>query len=141
VASIRVNGHELVPDQFRGYWVAALAPADGRVLGIRKFDTHQTVAESERLAAYVEGLPAGTIVAAAALDETAWQLTEQAVQAFRSVGGRGDLRGTFGLSHLLVGVRGARPGTAVEAWGARELHAAVGRARPIGVSLEAFDLR
>lgn len=141
VASIRVNGHELVPDQFRGYWVAALAPADGRVLGIRRFDTHETVAESARLAAYVEGQPAGAIVVVAALDEAGWQLTEQAVHAFRSVGGRGDLRGTFGLSHLVVGVRGASPGAAVEAWGARELHAVVGRARPIGVLLEAFDLR
>ena len=59
--------------------------------------------ESERLAAFVEAWPAGTIVVAAALDEAASQLSERAVSALRSLGGRADLRGTSGWSHALVG--------------------------------------
>jgi hypothetical protein len=138
--AIRVNGHDLIPMRLRGYWVAALAPTDGRLLGLGWFDTHQTVDESARLAVFVEAWPAGTIVVGAAMDEAAWQLTEQAVRAMRSVGGSADLRGTFGLSHVLVGVRGAKPGEALEQWGPRPLRAVVGKDRALGVTLEAFAL-
>jgi hypothetical protein len=140
VASIRVNGHEFVPAPRRGYWVAALAPADGRVLSVEKFDTHRSVGESEGFARHLANLGPGTIVVVTAMDETAWQLTEAAVRALRVVGGHGDLRGTFGLSHLVVGVRGAAPGEAVELWGPQFLRAVVGRRRPVGLLLEAFDL-
>jgi hypothetical protein len=141
LASIRVNGHELVSVPRRGYWVAALAPADGRVLGVECFDTARTVAESGRLAAYLEGLPPGTVVAVAVLDEAGGRLTEPAVRALQAVGARGDLRGTFRLAHAVVGVRGARAGEAVEAWGKGERRLVVGRARAVDVSLEAFELR
>ena len=57
--SVRVNGHELIGSRGRGYWVAALAPTDGRVLGARGFDTQEAGEESERLAAFIEEWPAG----------------------------------------------------------------------------------
>lgn len=138
--SMRVNGRELIPVSRRGYWAAALDPADGRVLRVERFDTHQSADESDRLAAFVEGWPAGTIVVAAVMDEAGWHLTERAVRAMRSVGGQADLRGTFGLSHVLVGVRGAGPGEALEEWGPRPLRTVIGKDRPLGVTLEAFDL-
>jgi hypothetical protein len=139
-ASVRVNGHELVASRSRGYWVAALAPADGRILGARGFDTSQ--GESERLAAFVEGWPEDTIVVAVSMDEPA-SLTEPVVRALRSVGSRADLRETEGWSRALVGVRGAHPGDAVEDLGPRPSRVVVGRDRPLplGVTLEAFELR
>jgi Interleukin-like EMT inducer len=138
--SIRLNGHELIRKGRRGYSVAALDPTDGRVLGLEVFDTHQSGGDSDRMAAFVERWPAGTIVVAAVMDEAGWHLTERAVRALQSVGGRVDLRGTFGLSHLLVGVRGANPGEALEEWGPRPLRVIIGKDRPLGVTLEAFDL-
>jgi hypothetical protein len=77
----------------------------------------------------------------AALDETTWQLTDQALAAFRSIGGQVDPRSAFGQSHLLIGVRGAQPGEAIEAVGPGLLAVTVGRDRPAGLRLEAFELR
>lgn len=140
--SVRVNGRELAGIHCRGYWVAALAPTDGRVLGTRRFDTREPGEESERLAAYVGGWPEGTIVVAVATDQAESQLNERAVRALGAVGGRADLRGTSGWAHVLVGVRGAHAGDAIEDWGPRAVRAVVGRDRPVplGLTLEAFEL-
>jgi hypothetical protein len=140
VVSVRVNGLELVGSRGWGYWVAALAPPDGRVLGVRGFDAHETVEASERLAAFIEGWPERTIVVAAAMEVPGSQLTGRVVTALRSIGGRGDLPGAPGLSHVLIGVRGANPGEALEEWGAGAVRAVVGKDRPIGVTLERFEL-
>ena len=56
------------------------------------------------------------------------------------MGGIEDLRGTLGLSHLIVGVKGARAGEALEFRGDRLLTATVGAERPLGVTLKALDL-
>ncbi len=141
VASIRVNGVERVSLPRRGYHVVALDPGDGRVVAAGQFDTFQRAAESRRMAALIEELPPGTIVVAAAKHDGAGQLTEEAVRALRSVGGREDTRGTLWLSHLVIGVRGAVPGEAWEAAGARELVASIGRERPLALVLDAFALR
>jgi hypothetical protein len=141
-ASVRVNGLELVASRGRGYWVAALAAADGRFLGARGFDT-SAAGESERLAAFVERWPEDTIVVAVTLGEPA-PLTEPVARALRSVGSRADVRETAGWwSRALIGVRGAHPGDAVEDSGPRPSRVVVGRARPqpLGVTLEAFELR
>ena len=138
-ASIRVNGHEIISRRHRGYWVAGLDP-DGRPIAVGKFDTHRAVDESGRLAAFIGAFAPGSIVVVAALDETTWQLTDQALAAFRSIGGQVDPRSAFGQSHLLVGVRGAQPGEAIEAVGPGLLAVTVGRDRPAGLRLEAFEL-
>jgi hypothetical protein len=140
VASIRINGHEVVGSPGRGYWIAALAPADGRVLGARRFDIEKKSEESERLVSFIEGWPVGTILVAVAMAEPESQLTERVVRALQSIGGRGDLRGTGGWSHALIGARGATPGDAVEEWGPRTVRAIVGRDRRLGVTLETFEL-
>jgi hypothetical protein len=56
------------------------------------------------------------------------------------IGGRGDLRGTSGWSHVLVGTRGATAGEAVEDWGPRATSILIGKDRRLGVTLEGFDL-
>jgi Interleukin-like EMT inducer len=139
-ASIRVNGHELVSQRHRGYWVVGLDPGDGQPIGVGKFDTHRTVQESAHLAAFIKAFPRGSIIVVAGLDETTWQLTDQALAAFRSIGGQIDPRPAFGQSHLLVGVLGAQPGQAIEALGPGPLVVTVGRDRPAGLRLEAFEL-
>jgi hypothetical protein len=139
--SVRVNGLELTGPRGRGYWVAALDPTDGRVLDARSFDAPGAGSEPERLAGFIEGWPAGTIVVAAAMDAPESQLTDRVVKALRSIGGHADLRGTSGCSHVLIGARGATPGQAVEASGPRPTRVVVGKERPLGVRLEAFDLR
>ena len=94
-----------------------------------------------RLAALVRGLPDGTLVAGAVLDEASHRLTEEAVAALRSLGVAGDLRGRFRESHAFVGIKGAAPGTPMAQMGPRALGVPVGQplATP-GFELQAFAL-
>src|SRR5262249_58033640 len=78
------------------------------------FDTLGSSSESARLADVVRRVPPGTIVAAAVKDEASNALTGEAVAALRSLGSADDIRGRYRVSHLLVGVKGAAPGTAIE---------------------------
>jgi hypothetical protein len=124
-ASIKVNGVEHARNR-RGYNVVALDPASGEVRWAELFDTFVSPRASRRLAATIRGLPMGTIVIAAVKDEASAQLTADAVEALRSVGASQDLRGHYGVAHLVIGVKGAAPGTAVEWSGDGLLEAQLG---------------
>ena len=56
-------------------------------------------------------------LAVAVEDEASLHLTEEAVLALRSIGAEEDLRGMFRWAHAIIGVKGARPGQALEATG------------------------
>ena len=138
-ASIALNQVELAANQ-RGYNLVALAP-DGRVVATAAFDTYYEPKAAARLAAFVGGLPQGTLVAGAVRDEASHRLTEEAVAALRTLGVAGDLRGHFRDSHAFVGVKGAAPGAALEAMGPRALALTVGRPpAAVGFELQSFAL-
>jgi hypothetical protein len=101
----------------RGYNLTAIDPRRGKVLDKLGFDTWANSAEADRLAEFVEGLPAGTIVLAAARDDASRFLTDRAVGALASLGSAVDLRTAPGSGHALIGVKGAAPGTATETTG------------------------
>ncbi|HEY6415442.1 MAG TPA: interleukin-like EMT inducer domain-containing protein, partial [Acidimicrobiales bacterium] len=132
-ASIEVNGVEHARNQ-RGYNLVALEPA-GRVLDARVFDTFADATASARLATWVAGLPPGTIVAGAVKDEASGWLEATAVGGLEALGVAGDLRGRYRESHAFVGVKGAPPGSALEALGPRRVELEVGRAA-VGLGLE-----
>jgi hypothetical protein len=121
--------------------VAALDGRSGRPVGVQSFDTFISAAESRRMAGFIDGLGPGTIVVAAVRDEGGGQLEASGVRALRSIGAREDLRGRLWVSHVVIGVKGAAPGDAVEAAGPRLLEASVGDARPLQIVLESFALR
>ena len=125
-ASIEVNSVERAGNR-RGYNLLALDAA-GRVLGAEVFDTFADPGEPARLAAWVKGLPPGTIVAGAVRDEASAWLDAAAVGGLATLGVAGDLRGRFRESHAFIGVKGAPPGSALEALGPRLLDLEVGRA-------------
>jgi hypothetical protein len=97
----------------RGYNLVALSP-DGRVLDSANFDTHADPAANTRLAEWVAALPVGTRVAGAARDEASLNLTQEGVDALRSLGVGGDLRGHFRWGHAFIGDKGDAAGTARE---------------------------
>ncbi len=144
--SVELNGIERSPDR-RGYNLVAL-DEQGQVREAVTFDTFFEADAADRLAAWVAGLPAGTIVAGAVRDEGSGRLTEAAVRALGTLGVRGDLRGRFREAHAFVGVKGAAPGTALEGLGPRRIELAVGRielggGRPapaVGLELTEFTL-
>jgi len=139
VASIVLDGVEQAPNR-RGYNLVALDPA-GAVRERVVFDTFYDPDAAARLAAFVAALPAGTIVAGAVKDEGSGRLSGAAVAALGTLGVAGDLRGRFRESHALVGVKGAAPGTALEALGPRAAELVVGRPEGgPGLELTAFEL-
>ena len=97
----------------RGYNLVAVSP-DGRVLDSANFDTHADPAANTRLAEWVAALPRGTRVAGAARDEASLSLTQEGVDALRSLGVGGDLRGHFRWGHAFIGQKGDAAGTARE---------------------------
>jgi ABC-type transport system involved in cytochrome c biogenesis permease component len=102
-----------------GYNVAVIHPRTGRLLDRQGFDTTPSGSEAEAaaLAAFIEQVPDGRIVVVAMQGDGAFHLTDEAVAAFREIGGQADLRGRSGWSHAIVGVKGAAPGAALEAAG------------------------
>jgi hypothetical protein len=139
VSSILVNGIELSSNR-RGYNLVAL-DREGRIIETAIFDTHVGLRESDRLEAWVRSLSNGSIVAGAVRDEGSQHLTLGAVAALRLLGVVGDLRGHYRESHAFIGVKGARPGTAIEALGRRRVEVSVGRPRlDLGYELTDFAL-
>ncbi len=100
----------------RGYNIAVFDPHSGRLLDQRGFDTAANSYEADALAAYLNAIPAGRIVAAATREDGSRYLTPAAVEALRRLGSQvGSAAELAGRSHALIGVRGAAPGTAAEA--------------------------
>ena len=126
--SIQVNGVEVSPNR-RGYNVAVVDPRSGQVTERDAFDTFLSRAESARLAERIARVPPGFVVVAAIRDDGVGQLTDEAVQALRSLGGALDPRARLFVSHLVIGVKGASPGSAVEARGPERLTRFIGRQR------------
>lgn len=102
-----------------GYNVAVIQPKTGKLLDRQGFDTTPGGSESEAaaLADLIAGVPEGHIVAVALQGEGAAHLNDEAMAALRSIGAVADLRGTSGWSQAIIGVKGAAPGTALEAAG------------------------
>jgi hypothetical protein len=124
VGSFELEGIQLAPDR-RGYNLVALE-RDGRLLAAKAFDTFSDAEAAAQLAAWIHALPGGTIVAGAVRDEASGRLDEFAVRALATLGVRGDLRGRFREAHAFVGVKGAVPGSALEALGPRSIELRVG---------------
>jgi hypothetical protein len=123
-ASIRLGLGELALNR-RGYNLVALDPS-GAIQDRVTFDTFMDPAASARLAAWVNALPAGTIVLGAVKDEASAQLHAGAVGALATLGVRGDLRGRYRESHAFVGLKGAPAASALEALGPRAVEIRVG---------------
>jgi hypothetical protein len=139
--SIYVNAEQRAVN-LRGYNLVAIDPNTRELLWSQVFDTFLSPTESTRLVKAIELLPAGTVVAAAVKDEASRLLTAEAVAALRSLGGIEDIRGRYRVSHLLIGVKGAAPGTAIEESGYRQLTATLGYAPGhFVVETRAFALR
>jgi len=125
-AQIWLNGENVAPGG-RGYNLAALT-TEGALVDSAHFDTFASEEESARMAAWIQALPAGTIVAGAVADEASLHLTQEAVDALATLGVASDLRGNFRWSHAFIGMAGAPASSAIEK---------AGVLRPAGVWLGA----
>jgi hypothetical protein len=115
-AHIYLNGIDVAANR-RGYNLAVINPETGAMEQAAAFDTFADAKESNRMAELINKLPAGRIVAVAVRDEASMSLQQDAVDALASLGATADLRSKFRWGQAVIGVRGAAPGTALEAAG------------------------
>lgn len=118
LAEIYVNGINVSPNK-RGYNLVVIDVLSGEVVKTGNFDTRLEPGgekEAHKLAEFIKGIPKGMIVVGAVRDEGSKYLTEEAVAALRSIGSVKYLRrrGMRRYSHALIGVKGAKPGEALE---------------------------
>ncbi len=136
---IYVDGVNLSPDE-RGYNIVVLDPLSGQVEETGHFDTFLDQDESRLMADFIGRIPEGKIVVAAVEDEASLNLTEEAVEALRTIGASEDLRGMFRWGHGVIGVKGAVPGQALESIGLlRPVSVAVGQRFTEPAAAAAFD--
>ncbi len=112
---------ELVPidDSAAGYYFAVAHPKTGVIEKKGYFNLMFSLSvpgypEHERMASFIESVPEGRVVFAAARDNACDQLLAQGLGVFRAFGASLDVRTTFRLAHAVVGVKGAPIGSAVE---------------------------
>lgn len=105
-AHIFVNGVDASPNE-RGYNIVVIDPHTFAVEARAAFDTFESPENSARLARFIAQVPNGKIVAVAVRDEASRNLTQDAVDALRSIGAKEDLRGKFRWSHAVIGIKGA----------------------------------
>ena len=112
---------ELVPvdDSAAGYYFAVAHPKTGEIEKKGYFNLMFSLSvpgypEHERMANFIDSVPEGRIVFAAARDNASDHLLAQGLGAFRAIGASLDVRTTFRLAHAVVGVKGAPVGSAAE---------------------------
>jgi hypothetical protein len=125
-----VNGHIWAGRQ--GYTVAVIAP-DGRVDEVRTFNTSWYETASHALANRIASIPPGWTAAVATNYDASRALTADAVAALRTLGIVTDLRGRFRVLHAAVGIKGAPPGTALEAVSSDQARCVIGAPRLVPV--------
>lgn len=112
-AHVYVNGRDVTPNR-RGYNVAVINPSTGVVEQAAAYDTFEAAVGSNRMAEMLNKVPAGRIVAVAVRDEASTQLKQDAVDALGSIGATVDVRTRFRWGHVVIGVKGAPEGSALE---------------------------
>ncbi|MEM7030659.1 MAG: interleukin-like EMT inducer domain-containing protein [Chloroflexota bacterium] len=113
-SAIIIDGKTVTPAQ-RGIVFAVIDAQTGGVLSSGGFDTFLSQRQSDLLATEINAAPSGSIVALATYDEGTTNLNQDAQDAFHQVGATETLLGQIGQAYGLIGVKGATPGTALEA--------------------------
>jgi len=113
LAYITVDGRDASAHR-EGYNVAVVDPERGEVRSFRGFDTTANQYESDRLARYLEAIPAGQIVIIAARGDAGRHLTGRARAALARLGARRMPAADGPQSYAVIGVQGAAPGSAAE---------------------------
>jgi hypothetical protein len=112
-AGVSVNGRLI--EAGSGYLLVVVDPATGAVERFARFDTAEEDAASERLADFVRDVAGGSPVLVATEGAASLRLTERAVSALRALGLDEDLRARPHWGHAGIAVKGAPPGSALEA--------------------------
>jgi len=113
-SSIRINGLELSYNG-RGFNGAIVDVETGKLKIRGTFDTYRNPEEAVKLNGFIENAEDGDIVILSVKDEGARMLRESIKTTFRTIGAHPLIdRSKMHNSYILIGVKGAEPGTSVE---------------------------
>ena len=113
LGSIKVNGRE-ASLLGRGYNAVTIDFWTGAVLSAKVFNTADDIAASRAMTDWLAQIPNGTIVLIASQEDASTNLGDRTVAGLRLLGGQIDPRQNPTRSHVLVGVKGAAAGSALE---------------------------
>jgi hypothetical protein len=108
-------GDRKLPVRGRGLTLFTIEQDSQEALRIGEYDTCSAPDAAARLARDVALLSDGKVVVLVARDEASQFFSEQAELAIRSLGGTQSLLGKYRAAYVLIGVKGAAPGSALEA--------------------------
>lgn len=131
----------------RGFHVALIDEQTGQVFNLGLFDIWEAPEEAVRMAAFLREAPPGCIGAFAVCDDASVNLSPELEAEMLGFGlekqalimGRPALLG-LRYSFAALGVKGAAPGTALQAWSPESFAGVAGPPVVCGVVLEAEDL-
>ncbi len=110
-------------DNAQGLNVAVVSPTTGEVLGSRSFDVFLYPAQFQELTRYLRLFPSGSVVALAKRGDLSRNFAHGGKEALGLIGAAAEQGQPAAIGYAVLGVIGARPGTALEA------HAERGHAR------------
>jgi len=125
-SSLMVNGRRTTLKQ-PGYNLAVLDQRTGEVLRRVNFPTHRDNAASARLFEYIDDLDAGTVVVVSTSGDAFARLSPRARRALGTCGSAIDQDQHPGVAHVMIGYKGAEPGSVPEQVGLRLARVVVGQ--------------
>jgi hypothetical protein len=136
---IQVNGRGVHVE--KGYALVVVDPATGVIISVGRFNTSWFAEDADRMADFINGIPTGSVVLVATEFDVSRRLNARAVAALRQLGLSADLTAQFGWQQAAAGVKGARPGTALEFVGEGTRTLTLGTTGERRVQLEGLVLR
>jgi len=136
-SSLMVNGRRTTLKQ-PGYNLTVLDPRTGEVLRRVNFPTHRDSAASSHLLELIDDLTAGTVVVVSTSGDAFARLSPEGRRALSACGSAVDQSQHPSAAHVMIGYKGAEPGSVPEQVGERVVRVVVGQ-DPERVTLELVD--
>ena len=111
---IKINSNLAIDGGFRGHNIAVFDTSSGILDNVGFFDTLDKTENSDSMAAFISRISEGKLVLVAIRDEGSYRMTESAYQALESLGSDRARDVGFRDSYVLLGRKGAMPGTVPE---------------------------
>ena len=111
---IQINSENIIFGGHRGHNIAIFDTSTGLIEDKKWFDTLDREENSDSMAAYISRIPEGRVVLVGIRDEGSYRMTEAAYQALESLGSALARQVGFRDSYVLLGRKGATPGTVPE---------------------------
>lgn len=115
-ARFYANGKLVATAAQRGVTIVVLNPSTFVATTSRTFDTNAQSSASSEMASFIGGVRKGDVVLVGVEDEGQSRLGTSGYAAFQTIGGSGG-RMVYRAAYAIIGIKGMKAGTAIEAVG------------------------